>query len=88
MNKGQPTAGAGRPERPPGLQAEMAIAPAVTHTAMPTNEIASIANSLPTKIASTGTAAARISIALFDFSSISCDRTAPARRMVRKKMIV
>ena len=49
------------------------------HTTIPSTEAASIANSLPTNIASIGIAAAMISMILFDFSSISWDSTMPAR---------
>ena len=61
----------------------MAAAPAEPQTAMPISDIASMANNLPRKMESTGTAAAMISITLFDFSSISCDSSMPASRMVR-----
>jgi hypothetical protein len=40
---------------------------------------------LPTNIASIGTAAAMISITLFDFSSISCERTMVESIRVRRK---
>ena len=55
---------------------------------IPTSDMASMANNLPRKIASIGTAAARISITLFDFSSISCDSSMPASRRVRTNRIV
>ena len=51
---------------------------------MPTIEVASMANNLPRKMASIGTAAAMTSMTLFDFSSISWDSSMPASRMVRK----
>ncbi len=50
---------------------------------IPSQAIASIANNLPMKIDSTGTAAAMTSIALFDFSSINCDSSIPASRRVK-----
>ena len=62
----------------------MSSAPGAVHTTMPTTEAASIANSLPTNIASIGTAAAMTSMILFDFSSISCDSTMVESSRVRK----
>ena len=50
---------------------------------IPSQAIASIANNLPMKIDSTGIAAASTSITLDDFSSINCDSSMPASRMVR-----
>ena len=92
-SRNRPGPGPGRPaSRPPGRQARqarrsiqiaIAAAPAAVQTVMPTSDMASMANSLPRKMASIGTAAARTSITLFDFSSISCDSSMPASRMVR-----
>ncbi len=59
-------------------------APALIQTIKPTTDAASMANSLPTNIASMGIAAAMTSITLFDFSSISWDNTMPDRSKVRK----
>ena len=49
---------------------------------MPTSDMPSMANSLPRKMASTGTAAASTSITLLDFSSINWESSMPASRMV------
>ena len=69
----------GSAARPPADdQSRSPAAPAPVQTAIPTSEIASIANSLPRKMASIGTAAASTSMTLFDFSSTSW--TAACRR--------
>ena len=82
-----------RASRPPASAARepavliswtMAARPALIQTTMPTIEAASMANNLPRNNASIGTAAARTSMILFDFSSISWDSTMPESRIVRK----
>jgi hypothetical protein len=56
------------------------VTPVPIHTAIPVRLIASMANNLPMKIDSTGTAAASTSITLLDFSSISWLSSMPDRR--------
>src|SRR5438874_2183484 len=72
---GQPTAGGGRVATPPCFTSWISSAPAMIHTTSARTDAASIANNLPTNIASIGIAAAITSMILFDFSSISCDNT-------------
>jgi hypothetical protein len=54
------------------------------HTAMPTSEMASMANSLPRKTASMGMAAASTSMILLPFSSTRLERTMPASSIISR----
>ena len=83
MNSGQPTAGTGRFGRP-GPHICSAAMPAAPHTMIPTIAIASMAKSLPINTESIGTAAARISMILLDFSSTRLDSTMPASSMTSR----
>ena len=81
----QPTAGVGSEATPPCLIIWSSNAPAQIHTTKARTDAVSMANSLPTNIASMRIAAAITSMILFDFSSISCDITMVESISVRKK---